>query len=123
MTDERVMTEDEIETMAWDLEVAMMEIRKDPRAALTAGLAGVRTTMLAEYKADMAKRKADLAKADAEFLVKVEAAFAAKMAKIEAEFEAKLRAKIEAVEAEFAKLMAELRAQRNAAEPAPPALQ
>ena len=50
------------------------------------------------------------------------------MAKIEAEFEAKLRAKVEAVEAEFAKLMAELRAtsgQRNAAEsaePAPPAL-
>ena len=73
MTDERVMTEDEIETMAWDLEVAMMEIRKDPRAALTAGLAGVRTTMLAEYEADMAKRKADLAKADAEFLAKVEA--------------------------------------------------
>jgi inorganic pyrophosphatase/exopolyphosphatase len=123
MSEKPAMTDDEIETLAWDLEVAMMEIRKDPRAALTAGLAGVRTTMLAEYKADMAKRKADLAKADAEFLVKVEAAFAAKMSKIEAEFEAKLRAKVEAVEAKFAKLMAELRAASGQPEPAAPTLQ
>jgi hypothetical protein len=37
MSEKPAMTDDEIETLAWDLEVAMMEIRKDPRAALTAG--------------------------------------------------------------------------------------
>jgi hypothetical protein len=59
------MSEDEIEKLAWELETKMMEIRRDPRAALAAGLARIRETMCAEYEADMAKRETGLAKADA----------------------------------------------------------
>ena len=75
------LSEDEIGRLAWDLETKMMEIRKDPRAALTAELAKIRATMLAEYKADMAKKEADLAK---EFA----ALKAARTATFEAEFAA-----------------------------------
>jgi hypothetical protein len=123
MADERAMTEDEIESMAWQLETKMMEIRGDPRAALTDGLAKIRSMMLAEYKAYMAKKKADL---DAEFA----ALEAAKVAKLEAILESKLRARMEAAEAKIEAMLAELRAacaerlrQRKAAELAPPALQ
>jgi len=97
-------TEDEIEALAWELEAKMMEIRKDPRAALTAELARIRAATLAEYRADMAKRKAELAKHSAEK---------------EAEFDAKLYAlwttKIQAFEARFEAMMAEVPAELRAA--------
>jgi hypothetical protein len=87
------MSEDDIETMAWELETKMMEIRKDPRAALTAGLAKIRTTMLAEYKADVAKMRAE---------------YKADMAKMLAEFAALKAARTATFEAEFAALTADL---------------
>jgi len=67
---ERAMSDDQIETMAWELETKMMEIRKDPRAALADGLAKIRAMMLAELRAamdaDRARMQADFAKARAE---------------------------------------------------------
>jgi len=77
MSEKPAMSEEEIETLVWELEPRLMEIRRDPRAALTAGLAKIRETMLAEYKAYHAKKEADL---DAEF--------AARLAKMEARFDA-----------------------------------
>jgi hypothetical protein len=56
---DHAMNEDQVEAMAWELETKMMEIRKDPRAALTAGLARIRSIMLAEYKADWEKWQGD----------------------------------------------------------------
>jgi len=88
MSDQPAMSEAEIETTAWDLEAKMMEIRRDPRAALTNELAKIRSTMLAEYKAYFAKKEADL---DAHYAKKeadLDAAFAARLAKIEARFDA-----------------------------------
>ena len=86
------MSDDEIETMAWQLETAMMEIRKDPRAALTAGLARVRSIMRAEMdtaqSADMAKANAEFAALMARAEAKVEAKFAELEGKVEAEFAA-----------------------------------
>jgi hypothetical protein len=126
MADERVMTEDEIETMARDLEAKMMEIRKDPHAALIAGLTKIRATLLAEMEADRVKLGAKMEAAAARFEVEYEAKLCAKMEVAEA----KLRAKMEAVEAkiepEYSSLMTELRAERlryrqlNAAEAAEP---
>jgi hypothetical protein len=141
MADERVLTEDEIETLAWELEPKMMAIRKDPRAALADGLAKIRSTMLAEYEAYMAKKGADfdaefaafktakIEAVDAQLRDKTQAAEAQLRAKMEAA-EAQLRTKVEAaeakIEAQFAALIADLRAataarlrQRNAAEPDP----
>jgi hypothetical protein len=122
------MTDDQVEAMAWELEVAMMRIRKDPRAALADGLAKIRATMLAEYKADAAKRKADLAKADAEYLAKADAELRAKMAAAEAKLCAKMEAIEAKIEAEFAAAAAEIRAalaeplrRHNAAEAEPDA--
>jgi len=79
MGDERAMSEDDIETMAWELETKMIEICKDPRAALSAGLAKVRAIMLAEMKAGHAEMKADWAKRRAEMMAKIEAELAAEL--------------------------------------------
>jgi hypothetical protein len=104
MSDHPAMSENEVAEIAWSLEAKMQEIRRDPHAALTAELEKVRAAMLAEYKADMAKRKADLAKHNAER---------------EAKFDAKLAAlwttKIQAFEARFEALMAEVPEELRAA--------
>src|SRR5262249_8617731 len=106
---------DEIEKLAWELETKMMEIRRDPRAALAAGLARIRETMCAEYEADMAKRENGLAKADAEFAAeraKVKAEFAAERARVKAEHAALMAAEEAKVKMELAALTADLRAAR-----------
>jgi len=84
MSDERAMSEDDIETMAWELESKMMEIRKDPRAALTAGLARIRATMLAETKAYMAEGRAKLEAERAKREAELDAQFAAAEAELDA---------------------------------------
>src|SRR5215510_7811068 len=60
-----------IRSMAWKLETTMMRIRQDPRAALAAGLARIRSMMRAEMEADWAKirakREAAMAKSEAEW--------------------------------------------------------
>ena len=94
MSDERAMSEDEIETMAWQLESKMAEIRADPRAALTDGLAKIRSMMLAEYKAHFEKM------------------LEAKMAKLDALMAEELAKRQAWIEAEFADLMSDLRAAR-----------
>jgi len=102
-----------------------MKIRKDPRAALADGLAKIRATMLAEYTADMAKRRTDLAKAYAEYLARADAELRAKMEAAEAKLCAKMEAIEAKIEAEFAAAAAEVRAalaerlrQHNASEAA-----
>jgi hypothetical protein len=119
------MTEDEIETLAWELEPKMMAIRKDPRAALADGLAKIRATMLAEYEADMAQRQANLdadmarrvAALDAEFAAQLRTKLAAadtrlrdKVEAAEAQLRAKMQAAEAQIEAQFAALIADLRA-------------
>jgi hypothetical protein len=117
MADERAMTEDEIETAAWQLEGKMMEIRRDPRAALTAELAKIRAQQIAELRAWWAQKKAEMeeewtkrcAQREAE-MVKLEAEWADQMLSASAELRAAF--------ADFIRLR-----QREAAEPAAPTLQ
>jgi hypothetical protein len=131
------MTEDEIETTAWALETKMMEIRKDPRAALTAGLARIRATMLAKVQAWWAKKQAEIEEEWAKRRAKREEEWTKRCAQREEEWAkwcAQREAEMAKLEAEWARssASAELRAafadfirlrQREAAEPVPPVLQ
>jgi hypothetical protein len=125
MADERVMTEDEIETAAWRLEAKMMEIRRDPRAALTAELAKIRAQQIAELRAWWAKKQAE-----------IEEQWTKRCAKREEEWAkwcAKRDADIAKLTAEWADEMSSASAELRAAfadfirlrqrEPAPPTLQ
>jgi len=98
------MTEKEIDTMAWQLEQKMMEIRKDPRAALTSGLARIRETMVAELEAYHAKKETEY-KAH---VAKKEAEYNAYIAKKEADIDAAFAAKLRTMEAKFDAAMAEV---------------
>jgi hypothetical protein len=78
------MSEDDIETTAWQLEAKMQAIRRDPRAALTAGLARIRATMHAETKAYMAEGRAKLEAERAKRKAELDAQFAAAEAELDA---------------------------------------
>jgi hypothetical protein len=99
------LSEDDIEAMAWELETKMMEIRKDPRAALTAGLARIWSIMHAETKAYWEKvcaaREAKMAEDRAELETE--------MAEDRAELKALMAARREEIEAEADALMFRLR--------------
>src|SRR6516162_10123614 len=90
------MTDDQVETMAWELEAKMAEIRKDPRAALTAELAKVRATMLAEMQAHMAKIRAQIEADREEMRARGEAFWAKKIAEVTPRLEAKFAAELRA---------------------------
>ena len=100
---DHAMNEDQVEAMAWELETKMMEIRKDLRAALTAGLARIRSTMLAEVQAWWAKKQAEIEEEWAKRRAKREEEWAKRCAQREEEW-AKWCAQREA---EMAKLEAE----------------
>jgi F0F1-type ATP synthase membrane subunit b/b' len=106
MSDEPAMSDEQIETMAWELETKMMAIRKDPRAALADGLAKARATMLAKYKADLetkmaeaeAQRETKLAEAEA----RLETELAKRVANLNALFAAELEKRVAKLDAMFA---------------------
>ena len=111
------MTEDEIEMVAWKLETKMMEIRRDPRAALTAGLAKIRATMLADWEKRLAAKDAKMAEAEAKLetelekrVAELDALFAAKLEKRVAKLDAMFAAGEVKAKAELAALMSGIRA-------------
>src|SRR5215831_50763 len=97
---EKPMTDEQVEAMAWELESKMMEIRKDPRAALTAGLARIQATIVAKMQADL---KADIAK------------FEAELASLMAANKEAFQASKEALQATFDALIADLTPELRAA--------